>query len=155
MEFVHANVCRRVIAEYIQGMKAEMETFTTNAYVTLLFVILSFVILKISASHIGVKPLEPSNLAEFLWYGNVTREIRSEYHVCHIIRVKSSNSRPDGGKKEFLFRMLVCKMPQVGQIVYQIFFCDFLHILIQRWNGIGLPLDSFGSSHDCTEFFNR
>ena len=111
MEFVHANVCRRVIAEYIQGMKAEMETFTTNTYVTLLFVILSFVILEISASHIGVKPLEPFNLAEFLWYGNVTREIRSEYHVCHIIRVKSSNSRSDGGKKEFLFRMLVGKMP--------------------------------------------
>ena len=132
-----------------------METFTTNTYVTLLFVILSFVILEISASHIGVKPLEPFNLAEFLWYGNVIWKVCSEYHVRHIIRVKSSNSRPDGGKKEFLFRMLVCKMPQVGQIVYQIFFCDFLHILIQRWNGIGLPLDSFGSSHDCTEFFNR
>ena len=88
-----------------------METFTANAYVTLLFVILSFVILESSASHIGVKPLEPFNLAEFLWYGNVTREIRSEYHVRHIIRVKSCNSRPDGGKKEFLFRMLVGKMP--------------------------------------------
>ena len=111
MKFVHTNVCRRIISEYIQGIKTEMETFTANAYVTLLFVILSFVILESSASHIGVEPLESSNLAEFLWYGNVTREIRSEYHVRHIIRVKSCNSRSDGGKKEFLFRMLVGKMP--------------------------------------------
>ena len=129
-----------------------MESIITSAYITLLFVILSFLILESPASHVGVEPLESPYLAEFLWYGNVTREIRSEYHVCHIIRVKPRYSRSDGGKKEFFFRMFVGKMPQVGQMVYQIFFCDFLHILIQRWNGIGFSLYSFGLSHDCTEF---
>ena len=88
-----------------------METIIASAYITLLFVILSFFILEFSASHIGVKPLEPFNLAEFLWYGNVIWKICSEYHVSHIICVKSSNSRSDGGKKEFLFRMPVGKIP--------------------------------------------
>ena len=135
-------------------MKIIVETITTSAYITLFFVIFSLFIFKTPASHIRIEAFEPFYLTEFFRDSNIIRKVCSESHICHIICIKPRYSRPNGGKKKLLFRMFVGKIPQVTQIGYQIFFCDFLHIFIQRRNSIGLPLQSFGLSHDCTEFLN-
>ena len=99
VKLIHANFSRRIITKHIQWMKAEVKTVTASFYITFLFVVLSFFILEVSTFHIGVESFITFYFCKPHRDSNIIRKVRPEYHVRHVVGIKSGYSRTDGGKE--------------------------------------------------------